>query len=53
MLKIIDLFLLGDDEGDALIKERLTKLSKCFDSLSTQTQEKLDLLDFVPLISKF
>ena len=53
VLKIIDLFLLDDDEGDALIKERLTKLSKCFDSLSTQTQEKLDLLDFVPLISKF
>lgn len=53
VVKIIDQFLLADAEGDVPIKEQLTKLSERLEYLSTQTDEKLDLLDFVPLISKF
>ena len=53
VLKIIDQLLSEDEEREVSVKEHLTSLSRCFDNLSTQTQKKLDLLDFVPLISKF
>ena len=53
VVKIIDQLLLEDEEKNVPTEEHLSKLSKCLNQLSTQTQEKLDLLDFVPLISKF
>lgn len=53
VVKIIDQFLLEAEEENVPPEEYLAKLSKCLDQLSTQTQEKLNLLDFVPLISKF
>jgi signal recognition particle GTPase len=53
VVKIIDQLLLEDEEQNVPTEEHLSKLSKCLNQLSTQTQEKLDLLDFVPLISKF
>lgn|GEM_PF-4794882 len=53
VLKIIDQFLLEDQDEDIAIKEHLTRLSRHLENLNTQTKEKLDLLDFVPLISKF
>ena len=53
VVKIIDQFLLQAEEENVPPEEYLAKLSKCLDQLSTQTQEKLNLLDFVPLISKF
>lgn len=53
VVKIIDQFLLEAEEENLPPEEYLAKLSKCLDQLSTQTQEKLNLLDFVPLISKF
>lgn len=52
VVKIIDQFLLQAEEENVPPEEYLAKLSKCLDQLSTQTQEKLNLLDFVPLISK-
>lgn len=52
-VKIIDQFLLEAEEENVTPEEYLAKLSKCLNQLSTQTQEKLNLLDFVPLISKF
>ena len=52
VVKIIDQFLLEAEEENVPPEEYLAKLSKCLDQLSTQTQEKLNLLDFVPLISK-
>ena len=52
-IEIIDQFLLAVDSGDVPTKELLSKLASRMSDLSKQTQEKLGLLDFVPLITKF
>ena len=52
-IEIIDKFLLAVDAGDVPTKELLSKLASRLSDLSKQTQEKLGLLDFVPLITKF
>jgi hypothetical protein len=52
-MEIIDTFLLAVDAGDVPTKELLSKLASRLSDLSKQTQEKLGILDFVPLITKF
>jgi hypothetical protein len=52
-IEIIDRFLLAVDAGDVPTKELLSKLASRLSDLSKQTQEKLGILDFVPLITKF
>jgi hypothetical protein len=52
-IEIIDTFLLAVDAGDVPTKELLSKLASRLSDLSKQTQEKLGILDFVPLITKF
>lgn len=53
VIVIIDQFLFAVEAEDVPAKELLSKLAKHLSELSKQTQEKLDLLDFVPLITKF